>query len=51
MEIELISEIRKLCIGQNVYKAKNRIIRLYPSMINKIDIEFIESILQVLQKL
>lgn len=43
MEIELISEIRKLCIGQNVYKAKNRIIRLYPSMINKIDIEFIES--------
>lgn len=45
MEIDagLIENIKRIVVGLDVYKAKNRIENLYPELKNKIDIEFVES--------
>ena len=43
MEIAILEKIKKIVIGLDVYKAKNRIARLYPDLADKINIEFIES--------
>lgn len=45
MEVKSLSEeqIKKMCIGLDVYKAKNRLQLLCPDLAKNIDIEFIES--------
>lgn len=43
MEVDIEAQLKKICIGLDVYKAKNRIQRLYPSIAERIDIEFVES--------
>lgn len=45
MEIDavIIENIKRIVVGLDVYKAKNRIENLYPELKNKIDIEFVES--------
>lgn len=43
MEIENEDQLKKMCIGLDVYKAKNRIHNLFPEMENRIYIEFVES--------
>ena len=43
MEIENEEQLKKICIGLDVYKAKNRIHNLFPGMEDRVDIEFVES--------
>ena len=43
MEINSELNLRDICVGLDLYKAKNRIIRLFPFMENRIDVEYIES--------
>lgn len=43
MEVTSEKELKKICVGLNVFKAKNRIKLLYPSLSDKIDLEFVES--------
>lgn len=43
MEVTSEKELKKICIGLNVFKAKNRLKLLYPSLSDKIDLEFVES--------
>ena len=43
MEVISVINLKNICVGLDVYKAKNRITRLFPSMENRIDIEFVEA--------
>lgn len=43
MEINIEPQLKKICVGLDVYKARNRIQRLYPALTGRIDIEFVES--------
>lgn len=43
MEIETIKKLKKMCIGLDVYKAKNRICSFFPYLSEKVDIKFVES--------
>lgn len=43
MEIESLEQLKNICVGLDVYKAKNRILNLFPQYSDKIDIEFVES--------
>lgn len=43
MEIDIEAQLKKICIGLDVYKVQNRIQHLYPSLAERIDIEFVES--------
>ena len=43
MEVDIEAQLKKMCVGLDVYKARNRIQCLYPSLAERIDIEFEES--------
>lgn len=43
MEVGIEAQLKKMCVGLDVYKARNRIQCLYPSLAERIDIEFEES--------
>ena len=43
MEVISVINLKNICVGLDVYKAKNRITRLFPSMENRIDVEFVEA--------
>ena len=43
MEITTLEQIKNVCVGLDIYKAKNRISRLYPDFENRVEIEFVES--------